>query len=192
MATLPGFVKQFPAVVTAFTAFREFAKERERVENRQAFLKLRQQQQLERELNGYVEWICKAEEVILAEERTTEEEKMHIIEARRKAAAKRKKMKNLHSKSTDEDDEDEIEDDVPTKKVRLKGLARASYFKAKVRNKGACKAFWRSEKRFRFFNSTFGEDAGVLLGCNSARVFKHSVCSHRTLQPASVAHRFFM
>lgn len=38
----------------------EFAKERERVENRQEFLKLRRQQQLERELNGYVEWICKA------------------------------------------------------------------------------------------------------------------------------------
>ncbi len=40
----------------------EFAKERERVENRQAFLKLRRQQQLERELNGYVAWICKAGE----------------------------------------------------------------------------------------------------------------------------------
>lgn len=40
--------------------FREFAKERERVENRQAFLKIRRQQQLERELDGYVEWICKA------------------------------------------------------------------------------------------------------------------------------------
>ena len=40
--------------------FREFARERERVENRQAFLKLRRQQQLERELNGYVGWICKA------------------------------------------------------------------------------------------------------------------------------------
>lgn len=39
---------------------REFAKEREKVENRQEFLKLRRQQQLERELNGYVEWICKA------------------------------------------------------------------------------------------------------------------------------------
>lgn len=32
---------------------REFAKERERVENRRAFLKLRRQQQIERELNGY-------------------------------------------------------------------------------------------------------------------------------------------
>lgn len=38
----------------------EFAKERERVENRNAFRKLRQQQQVERELDGYLEWICKA------------------------------------------------------------------------------------------------------------------------------------
>ncbi|KAF3688020.1 putative voltage-dependent N-type calcium channel subunit alpha-1B [Channa argus] len=41
-------------------ANREFAKERERVENRSEFLKLRRQQQIERELNGYLEWICKA------------------------------------------------------------------------------------------------------------------------------------
>ena len=34
-------------------AGREFAKERERVENRNEFLKLRRHQQLERELNGY-------------------------------------------------------------------------------------------------------------------------------------------
>ncbi|KAH9397655.1 hypothetical protein TYRP_003978, partial [Tyrophagus putrescentiae] len=119
----------------------EFAKERERVENRQAFLKLRRQQQLERELNGYVEWICKAEEVILAEERTTEEEKMHIIEARRRAAAKRKKLKNMHSKSTDEEDEDEDEDE--------EGFSRATYLHSKIKNKGACKAFWRNEKRLR-------------------------------------------
>ncbi|CAH2243783.1 jg12698 [Pararge aegeria aegeria] len=88
----------------------EFAKEREKVENRQEFLKLRRQQLLERELNGYVEWICKAEEVILAEERTTEEERMHIIEARRRAAAK-KKLKNLgKSKSTDTEEEEQDED----------------------------------------------------------------------------------
>lgn len=42
------------------TSFSEFAKERERVENRSAFLKLRRQQQIERELNGYMGWICKA------------------------------------------------------------------------------------------------------------------------------------
>lgn len=40
--------------------YSEFAKEREKVENRQEFLKLRQAQQVERELNGYVEWVCKA------------------------------------------------------------------------------------------------------------------------------------
>lgn len=43
----------------------EFAKEREKVENRQEFLKLRRQNQLERELNGYVDWICKAGRVSL-------------------------------------------------------------------------------------------------------------------------------
>lgn len=43
---------------------REFAKERERVENRRAFLKLRRQQQIERELNGYMEWISKAGEAL--------------------------------------------------------------------------------------------------------------------------------
>lgn len=39
---------------------REFAKERERVENRRAFMKLRRQQQVERELNGYRAWIDRA------------------------------------------------------------------------------------------------------------------------------------
>ncbi|RZB38954.1 Ion trans domain containing protein, partial [Asbolus verrucosus] len=113
----------------------EFAKEREKVENRQEFLKLRRAAQLERELNGYVQWICKAgwcyftqikirsvketqcyfaEEVILAEERTTEEEKMHIMEARRRAAKKKKLKKMGKSKSTDteeEEQEEEVGDD---------------------------------------------------------------------------------
>uniref|UniRef100_A0A8C9L567 Voltage-dependent R-type calcium channel subunit alpha n=1 Tax=Serinus canaria TaxID=9135 RepID=A0A8C9L567_SERCA len=44
----------------------EFAKERERVENRRAFMKLRRQQQIERELNGYRAWIDKAAAVPLA------------------------------------------------------------------------------------------------------------------------------
>lgn len=52
------------------------------MENRREFLKLRRQQQIERELNGYLEWICKAEEVILGEERTTDEEKQAILEGR--------------------------------------------------------------------------------------------------------------
>ncbi|KAI9543533.1 Voltage-dependent N-type calcium channel subunit alpha-1B [Dissostichus eleginoides] len=53
----------------------EFAKERERVEKRQEFLKLRRQRQIERELTGYLKWICKAEEVMLAEEDKHAEEK---------------------------------------------------------------------------------------------------------------------
>lgn len=62
------------------TFSREFAKEREKVENRQEFLRLRRRQQVQRELDGYVDWICKAEEVILTEDRTTDEEKMHIMD----------------------------------------------------------------------------------------------------------------
>ncbi|XP_044001489.1 voltage-dependent calcium channel type A subunit alpha-1 isoform X8 [Aphidius gifuensis] len=137
----------------------EFAKEREKVENRQSFLKMRRNQQLERELNGYVEWICKAEEVILAEERTTEEEKMHIIEARRRAIkAQRKKLKNLgKSKSTDTEDEDNDDDpgdDAPfvsESKKKLKGFSRTSYLRSRVKNQGACLQFWRAEKRLRFW-----------------------------------------
>ena len=37
--------------------FREFAKEREKVENRRAFLKLRYEQQLDRICDGYLSWI---------------------------------------------------------------------------------------------------------------------------------------
>lgn len=50
-----------PCSQPSFLPFpREFAKERERVENRRAFMKLRRQQQIERELNGYRAWIDKA------------------------------------------------------------------------------------------------------------------------------------
>lgn len=38
----------------------EFAKERERVENRLIFLKLRKKQQLDREVDGYLNWLHKA------------------------------------------------------------------------------------------------------------------------------------
>ncbi|XP_076228267.1 calcium voltage-gated channel subunit cacophony isoform X2 [Nomia melanderi] len=130
----------------------EFAKEREKVENRQSFLKLRRQQQLERELNCYLNWICKAEEVILAEERTTEEEKLHILEGRKRAAAKKKRMKNLgKSRSTDTEEEegDDDQDDEPKKS--LKGYSRSSYIKSRVKDKGTCVQFWRAEKRFRFW-----------------------------------------
>ena len=42
------------------TVFREFAKEKERVESRAGFMALKEQQKLEKELTGYVEWICRA------------------------------------------------------------------------------------------------------------------------------------
>ncbi|KAG4066501.1 hypothetical protein HA402_007137 [Bradysia odoriphaga] len=86
----------------------EFAREREKVENRQAFLKLRRDQLIEREFDGYIDWICKAEELILAEERTSDETKKHIVEARRRA--ERKKLTKL-GKSTETEDDDEEEDD---------------------------------------------------------------------------------
>lgn len=56
------FLSLFCMMTAAFNAsyFREFAKERERVENRRAFMKLRRQQQVERELNGYRAWIDRA------------------------------------------------------------------------------------------------------------------------------------
>lgn len=40
-----------------FLNLREFAKEKERVEKRRAFLKLRRQQQTEKEFGGYMDWI---------------------------------------------------------------------------------------------------------------------------------------
>lgn len=40
--------------------WREFAKERERVENRRSFLKLRKQQVIDRQAEAYLEWISKA------------------------------------------------------------------------------------------------------------------------------------
>ena len=45
-----------------FLSYSEFAKERERVENRRAFLKVRRTQKMERHLHGYIDWISKAGE----------------------------------------------------------------------------------------------------------------------------------
>ncbi|KAL3075199.1 hypothetical protein niasHS_013422 [Heterodera schachtii] len=86
----------------------EFAKERERVENRREFLKLRRMQQINRELEGYIEWIFAAEDVILNEERTTDEERVTIMEARRRANKMiQKDGVKQHSIETEEEEEDE-------------------------------------------------------------------------------------
>ncbi|XP_057202250.1 voltage-dependent P/Q-type calcium channel subunit alpha-1A isoform X24 [Triplophysa rosa] len=80
----------------------EFAKERERVENRSEFLKLRRQQQIERELNGYLEWICKAEEVILADEDDTDD-RMPFDGSRRRPTIKKSKADMLDAEDGDGD-----------------------------------------------------------------------------------------
>ena len=41
----------------------EFAKERERVETRRSFFKLRRQEQIERQVTGYRDWITRAGEL---------------------------------------------------------------------------------------------------------------------------------
>uniref|UniRef100_A0A915KBH1 Ion transport domain-containing protein n=1 Tax=Romanomermis culicivorax TaxID=13658 RepID=A0A915KBH1_ROMCU len=89
----------------------EFGKERGRVETRRDYQRCRKQQQLERELAGYFDWICAAEEVILNEDSTTEEERAAIMESRRKLAEK--KIKFLVQESVDAEDEleEEMEED---------------------------------------------------------------------------------
>ncbi|KFQ61388.1 Voltage-dependent R-type calcium channel subunit alpha-1E, partial [Pelecanus crispus] len=78
----------------------EFAKERERVENRRAFMKLRRQQQIERELKGYRAWIDKAEEVMLAEE--NKNSGTSALEVLRRATIKRNRTDAMNRDSSDE------------------------------------------------------------------------------------------
>ncbi|XP_042341587.1 calcium channel, voltage-dependent, P/Q type, alpha 1A subunit, b isoform X9 [Plectropomus leopardus] len=110
----------------------EFAKERERVENRSEFLKLRRQQQIERELNGYLEWICKAEEVILAEEDGTG----NFDGSRRRPTIKTKNNKT--ELLNPEEGEDNIGDAV--------GFARSSIKSGKDGSN-----YSKKERRLRFF-----------------------------------------
>ncbi|KAK0403052.1 hypothetical protein QR680_016690 [Steinernema hermaphroditum] len=104
----------------------EFAKERERVENRREFLKLRRQQQIERELNGYLEWIVRAEDVILNEERTTDEERAAIIETRRRAESKKLKHASKQQSTETEDDLEEEEEDEEDDEEYMDELGGAS------------------------------------------------------------------
>ncbi|XP_029772461.1 voltage-dependent P/Q-type calcium channel subunit alpha-1A [Suricata suricatta] len=117
----------------------EFAKERERVENRRAFLKLRRQQQIERELNGYMEWISKAEEVILAEDETDGDQR-HPFDALRRATVKKSKTDLLHP----EEAEDQLADIASVGSP----FARASIKSAKLENSTF---FHKKERRMRFY-----------------------------------------
>ncbi|XP_062601574.1 voltage-dependent calcium channel type A subunit alpha-1-like isoform X7 [Saccostrea cucullata] len=123
----------------------EFAKERLRVENRRSYIKLRRQQQIDMELSGYLEWICKAEEVILNEERTTDEDKLRIMEARKRAATKMKKMGKEPSDENNEDNDDDLLSDI--------NIGSYSLGRSKIQSRkrtGRCAAFWKAEKHFRY------------------------------------------
>uniref|UniRef100_A0A8D2DY97 Voltage-dependent P/Q-type calcium channel subunit alpha n=1 Tax=Sciurus vulgaris TaxID=55149 RepID=A0A8D2DY97_SCIVU len=118
----------------------EFAKERERVENRRAFLKLRRQQQIERELNGYMEWISKAEEVILAEDEADVEQRHPFDGALRRATIKKSKTDLLQP----EEAEDQLADIASVGSP----FARASIKSAKLENSTF---FHKKERRMRFY-----------------------------------------
>uniref|UniRef100_A0A674EGE0 Voltage-dependent N-type calcium channel subunit alpha n=1 Tax=Salmo trutta TaxID=8032 RepID=A0A674EGE0_SALTR len=117
----------------------EFAKERERVEKRQDFLKLRRQQQIERELTGYLEWICKAEEVLLEEEDENAEEKSPLDVLKRGKVKKRKN--DLIGAEEGEDhftDMSSVGSPFGRASVKSSKLESSSYFR-------------RKERRMRFF-----------------------------------------
>ncbi|XP_009946663.1 PREDICTED: voltage-dependent R-type calcium channel subunit alpha-1E, partial [Leptosomus discolor] len=111
----------------------EFAKERERVENRRAFMKLRRQQQIERELNGYRAWIDKAEEVMLAEE--NKNSGTSALEVLRRATIKRNRTDAMNRDSSDEHCVDISSVGNPLSHSGLKGarVDGASYLRHKER-----------------------------------------------------------
>ncbi|XP_063787224.1 voltage-dependent P/Q-type calcium channel subunit alpha-1A isoform X12 [Pseudophryne corroboree] len=117
----------------------EFAKERERVENRRAFMKLRRQQQIERELNGYMEWISKAEEVILAED-DSDVERLPYDGALRRPVVKKNKTELLNT-----DEGEEVIGDISSVGSPF---ARASIKSAKIENSTYLN---KKERRMRFY-----------------------------------------
>uniref|UniRef100_A0A4W5P5X8 Voltage-dependent N-type calcium channel subunit alpha n=1 Tax=Hucho hucho TaxID=62062 RepID=A0A4W5P5X8_9TELE len=133
----------------------EFAKERERVEKRQEFLKLRRQQQIERELTGYLEWICKAEEVMLAEEDKHAEEKSPLDGAWYKRKhnnpgqeyTRAMMLKRAKKSKNDLINAEEGEDHFTDISSVGSPFARASLKSSK---NGSASYFRRKEKRLRF------------------------------------------
>ncbi|XP_026195314.1 voltage-dependent N-type calcium channel subunit alpha-1B isoform X3 [Anabas testudineus] len=131
----------------------EFAKERERVEKRQEFLKLRRQQQIERELTGYLEWICKAEEVLLEEEDEIAEEKSPLDSAwyKRKQnlpVLKRGKVKKGKNDLIGAEEGEDPFADMSSVAPPGSPFGRASVKSGKM---DSSSYFRRKEKRTRFF-----------------------------------------
>ncbi|XP_069022297.1 LOW QUALITY PROTEIN: calcium channel, voltage-dependent, N type, alpha 1B subunit, a [Embiotoca jacksoni] len=130
----------------------EFAKERERVEKRQEFLKLRRQQQIERELTGYLEWICKAEEVMLAEEDKNAEEKSldgawykrkHTNSALVMSAVLKRTKKSKNDLINAEEGDDHFTD------ISSVAPPGSPFARASIKNENSS-YFRRKEKRIRF------------------------------------------
>ncbi|XP_010790974.1 voltage-dependent N-type calcium channel subunit alpha-1B-like [Notothenia coriiceps] len=132
----------------------EFAKERERVEKRQEFLKLRRQQQIERELTGYLEWICKAEEVLLEEEDEIAEEKSPLDGA----WYKRKQNLPVHKRGKAKKGKNDLiggeEGDDHFADISSVPPPGSPFGRASVKSSGKMDSssyFRRKEKRMRFF-----------------------------------------
>ncbi|XP_062411314.1 voltage-dependent R-type calcium channel subunit alpha-1E [Sardina pilchardus] len=110
----------------------EFAKERERVENRRAFMKLRRQQQIERELNGYRAWIDRAEEVMLAEEsKNSGPSALDVL----KRATIKKRGEAIHRRPGDEQYTDISSMGMPLNRASIRSARRGptAYFRRKER-----------------------------------------------------------
>ncbi|XP_055717155.1 voltage-dependent R-type calcium channel subunit alpha-1E-like isoform X3 [Salvelinus fontinalis] len=111
----------------------EFAKERERVENRRAFMKLRRQQQIERELNGYRAWIDRAEEVMLAEE--NKNLGPSALDVLKRATIKRRGVDAVHRGPEEEQYGDISSVGIPMTRASIRSAKRGptAYFKRKER-----------------------------------------------------------
>ncbi|CAB1448048.1 unnamed protein product [Pleuronectes platessa] len=132
----------------------EFAKERERVEKRQEFLKLRRQQQIERELTGYLEWICKAEEVLLEEEEEIAEEKSPLDGAWYKRKQNLPVLKRGKVKKGKNDLIGAEEGEDPFADISSVAPPGSPFGRASVKSGGKMDSssyFRRKEKRIRFF-----------------------------------------
>ncbi|XP_045923676.1 voltage-dependent N-type calcium channel subunit alpha-1B-like [Micropterus dolomieu] len=132
----------------------EFAKERERVEKRQEFLKLRRQQQIERELTGYLEWICKAEEVLLEEEDEIAEEKSPLDGAWYKRKQNLPVLKRGKAKKGKNDLIGAEEGEDPFADISSVAPPASPFGRASVKSSSKLDSssyFRRKEKRTRFF-----------------------------------------
>uniref|UniRef100_A0A8C4SBA8 Voltage-dependent R-type calcium channel subunit alpha-1E-like n=1 Tax=Erpetoichthys calabaricus TaxID=27687 RepID=A0A8C4SBA8_ERPCA len=102
----------------------EFAKERERVENRRAFMKLRRQQQIERELNGYRAWIDRAGE---------QDKRLNAL--LRRATIKKSRMEAIQRESSEDQYADISSVGMPLSRASIKStkVDGSSYIRRKER-----------------------------------------------------------